>query len=359
MGHAACLIVASYLANVILVRAQLLVPHCRLDEISGVVRAPLEHHNAGSLSEVGQVLHQEPGVQAFPFLSGEECESLVLAAEAFAADHGWHSDRHKKYATTDLDVRTVPELWKLVQPHLQEIQGRARRSMTLVQPQAPSDQDLVFHDIFLVRYALDGQRSLDSHEDGSLVTFQVALSAEGSDFEGGGTFFEDLGCRFQPSLGHAVVFPGGLRHRGLAITRGRRHVLVGFSRRPAAGEDEHPRLPLGPPLRVVHAPCVGPAEEGWPLAAAVEWRGCPEERPTVRAHARAAAADGAARWFWLERGNTSCRDERRALQRRELRLRFGFAVSGGGFFLALPPGHEYSAYALRPCRAPDPFTALL
>jgi hypothetical protein len=89
------------------------------------------------------------------------------------------------------------------------------------------------HDAFIVRYDADGDGSisLPEHSDTSAVSFTVALNSNGTDFEGGGTWFEALGEKgmvVDADEGHAVAFAGPLRHAGYPVTRGCRIILVLF-----------------------------------------------------------------------------------------------------------------------------------
>merc|ERR1712238_167128 len=73
------------------------------------------------------------------------------------------------------------------------------------------------------------RQKLDMHTDKSEWTFLIALSNGcGVDYEGGGTYFDCLDATIHIQRGHALVFPGKLRHRGVAITTGLRFLLVGF-----------------------------------------------------------------------------------------------------------------------------------
>jgi hypothetical protein len=89
------------------------------------------------------------------------------------------------------------------------------------------------HDAFIVRYDADGDGSisLPEHSDTSAVSFTVALNSNGTDFEGGGTWFEALGEKgmvVDADEGHAVAFAGPLRHAGYPVTKGCRVILVLF-----------------------------------------------------------------------------------------------------------------------------------
>lgn len=73
------------------------------------------------------------------------------------------------------------------------------------------------------------RQKLDMHTDKSEWTFLIALSNGcGMDYEGGGTYFEALDATVHLSRGHALIFPGRLRHCGQRITTGLRFLLVGF-----------------------------------------------------------------------------------------------------------------------------------
>jgi len=73
------------------------------------------------------------------------------------------------------------------------------------------------------------RQKLDMHTDKSEWTFLIALSDGcGLDYEGGGTYFEALDATVHVQRGHALIFPGKLRHCGQRITNGLRFLLVGF-----------------------------------------------------------------------------------------------------------------------------------
>jgi hypothetical protein len=73
------------------------------------------------------------------------------------------------------------------------------------------------------------RQKLDMHTDKSEWTFLIALSNGcGIDYEGGGTYFECLDATVHIQRGHALIFPGKLRHCGQKIASGLRFLLVGF-----------------------------------------------------------------------------------------------------------------------------------
>ena len=73
------------------------------------------------------------------------------------------------------------------------------------------------------------RQKLDMHTDKSEWTFLISLSdGSGLDYDGGGTYFECMDATVHVQRGHALIFPGKLRHCGQRITRGLRFLLVGF-----------------------------------------------------------------------------------------------------------------------------------
>ena len=82
-------------------------------------------------------------------------------------------------------------------------------------------------DAFVVKYAAGAQAGLPLHRDDSHFSITLALNGRG-DFEGGGTFFPELGRALRPERGHVVSFPGAVRHGGAATTRGVRYIIAAF-----------------------------------------------------------------------------------------------------------------------------------
>ena len=55
----------------------------------------------------------------------------------------------------------------------------------------------------------------------------MALS-DPADFEGGGTYFEEIDSTIVLQQGEMIVHLGALKHSGVSITSGIRHILVAF-----------------------------------------------------------------------------------------------------------------------------------
>ena len=81
---------------------------------------------------------------------------------------------------------------------------------------------------FVVKYDMEGQKSLRNHHDSSTYTINICLN---KDFEGGGCHFikDDLKI-INKDIGTMILHPGKLTHyhSGLPITSGKRFILVSF-----------------------------------------------------------------------------------------------------------------------------------
>eukprot|EP01065_Artemidia_motanka_P015844 TRINITY_DN19555_c0_g1_i2.p1 TRINITY_DN19555_c0_g1~~TRINITY_DN19555_c0_g1_i2.p1 ORF type:complete len:410 (+),score=157.36 TRINITY_DN19555_c0_g1_i2:44-1231(+) len=157
-------------------------------------------------------------------LSSADCDAVVSEAEGLRS---WDTGRHKDFATTDIPLRRLP-------------QSRRRFTALFAEEVAPvlggcygiPAAHLYLSDGFIVKYdatRAGQQRELKTHQDGSVISFNLLLSRP-DDFEGGGTKVECLGDTpaVVPCQGGAVVHLGVLKHSGVAITGGRRYLLVGF-----------------------------------------------------------------------------------------------------------------------------------
>ena len=212
-------------------------------------------------------------------LSVSECTSLIAAAEKHAKLRGgWSTQRHYAVPTTDLPLHDIPfEQQQQQQQQQQEaaaaagaeqedgvsssglvatttvanwfrevlLDGRLRTTLvkmfgeTLV---GPSGEDVLVHDAFLVKYHVpssDGDDDDDEkkvkelsraylplHYDESALSFTIALNG---DFQGGGTYFADLGRAVEPRVGHVLAFRGDrCFHGGAPITSGTRYIIAAF-----------------------------------------------------------------------------------------------------------------------------------
>jgi hypothetical protein len=152
------------------------------------------------------------------------CDTIISEVEAVADRQGcWGGDRHAFHATQDLEIGAIPALadwfteWteKTVFPCLREIYCLGPRKKILVD------------DAFIVKYSMEGQKSLTLHSDMSELSFVVPLNAS-TCYEGGGTYFRTLDQTIKPESGSALFFCGKWKHSGVQITSGTRYILAGF-----------------------------------------------------------------------------------------------------------------------------------
>ncbi|KAK7720551.1 hypothetical protein SLS63_009769 [Diaporthe eres] len=185
--------------------------------------------------------------------SAQDCE-LVLNSVADYVDRrgGLQTDRHEKFATTDVPVSELTQQFddasalekKTVGYVVQEwVLGRILTQMASATGFRP--QDLGLKDLFVVCYAgseestarkqvgvpvypiPSKQASLSLHSDGCLLSFSLLLNHHDA-FEGGGTFFRGSGKTFRVEQGGLLMHDAGLEHAGAKITSGQRIILVGF-----------------------------------------------------------------------------------------------------------------------------------
>ena len=156
-------------------------------------------------------------------LGAEDCTTLITQAEALSTKQGsWRStQRHFNYPTEDISLDRLPAAAGV----------RHKLSNTLFEPAAAEfcggECDVVVAEAFVVRYHESGQRMLEPHIDGHMLSFNVALSTEG--FTGGGTRFLRPNRTVRlTSVGDALVHPARVWHEGLPVTEGARYILVGF-----------------------------------------------------------------------------------------------------------------------------------
>ena len=170
-----------------------------------------------------------------PLLPKDECAAAIDIAERRAAElGGWLTARHAQAATTDMNIKDVPELLDWFNRRL------ADTLFPMLAARYPdkikSAADIRAHDAFIVKYDADAQRSLPTHVDESAFSFTIALN-DRADYEGGGTRFEEAwdenSGTWQPRVlnvdaGGVVAFPGKVRHGGFPISAGTRYIIPLF-----------------------------------------------------------------------------------------------------------------------------------
>lgn len=176
-------------------------------------------------------------------MSAQECDDIIAVTEHVC--RGQYAAY--TYAKQTLGCREFPDLAKACQPavHTMAYEIMQRKSKKLV---------LDDREPHIVKYDITKKerQKLDKHTDKSTWTFIISLSnSAGVDYEGGGTYFEGLDATIHLQRGHALIFPGELRHCGQRITSGLRFLLVGFL---VMGKDEKVETKILAPAVVEDTP---------------------------------------------------------------------------------------------------------
>jgi len=160
---------------------------------------------------------------SFPKIySPDMCRYIINECEKYAKlNGGWTTTRHHKYPTTDLPVDKIPSIFGIILETLKTITNKISISYGL-----HDDMVLDIKDLFVVKYSHDAQNQLEMHTDVSFISFNILLN-ESSEFEGGGTYFDD-GLTSRLEQGDILIHSSRIKHSGLPITAGCRYLLVGF-----------------------------------------------------------------------------------------------------------------------------------
>lgn len=153
----------------------------------------------------------------------DTCRWIISECEKYALQNGgWTTRRHVSYPTTDLPVELIGSVFGFILETFKTITSKIMKSYCLDENTIKLD----YTDVFIVKYEYSAQEYLEMHCDGSFISFQILLSNI-TDFEGGGTYFDD-GLIMKPDQGGLVIHSSHIKHSGLPITSGIRYVLVGF-----------------------------------------------------------------------------------------------------------------------------------
>ena len=155
-------------------------------------------------------------------LTPRECDGLVALTEREC--RGQYAAY--TYAKQTLGCRDYPQLATACYPAVHRVTHAIQTSLSpkLALKLDEREPHVVKYDI-----SKKERQKLDMHTDKSEWTFLISLSDGcGLDYEGGGTYFEALEATIHVQRGHALVFPGKLRHCGQRISKGVRFLLVGF-----------------------------------------------------------------------------------------------------------------------------------
>jgi hypothetical protein len=184
-------------------------------------------------------------------MTTDEAQRCCSISQIYAQQTGrWDTPdgkRHQSYPTCDFPVDECDAL----EEYLEEIGFDARLWSSLSELYGIDPSDMEYLDLFVAHYQAkeDGDNStrrsmdrLESHRDGSLLSFSLLLNSP-DDFKGGGTFYDALrdvvptdetpvlhsgGVIRLTKAGDACLHCGKLLHGADTVTSGSRTVLVGF-----------------------------------------------------------------------------------------------------------------------------------
>jgi len=157
-------------------------------------------------------------------LTEEECAfylaSFIRDVEKFG---GFELDRHKNYPTTD--KRVEPD-WETFEKLKDLVNGKIVHIFAKMFD-IPDPLTITVEELFFVKYeyAENTQKHLDIHQDGSEMSFVIALN---DNYTHGGTHFIMTDEHAKLKTGECVFFSGKQYHEGMPISSGVRYILTGF-----------------------------------------------------------------------------------------------------------------------------------
>ena len=163
-----------------------------------------------------------------------QCRNAIDSSEQH---NKWTTGRHHLFPTTDIRISDLPGKMSLDALNLATEAILPAMALAFDTPV----EKLHFKDMFLAKYEPSGQSGLGRHTDGSTFSFNMLLSDPLLDFEGGGTWIETVGL-VRPELSDVLLHRGCLLHEGCKVTKGSRHVIVGFVQ---SDEDADPVMRVG------------------------------------------------------------------------------------------------------------------
>jgi hypothetical protein len=155
------------------------------------------------------------------FLNTNTCEWIIEESENYANENGWTNSRHVNYPTTDIPTIKISSINSFIKFIERKIILKINKLYNF-----NLRYSVTRNDSFIVKYDSNYQKYLALHEDGSFMSYQILLN-NSTEFEGGGTFFDD-GLTFFPEQGDLIIHHSKFKHAGLDITKGNRYLLVGF-----------------------------------------------------------------------------------------------------------------------------------
>jgi len=186
--------------------------------------------------------HPLCSIRSYHIFSQKDCNNIIEAGEEAAQKQGgWTTDRHDEAPTTDIPFDIIGGSYKLI---FQKWKNRLiRKILTPILFRDYHAKFISFEDFFLVRYTTESQPGLKIHRDGTVISCVIQLN---NDFEGGGTYIENLGHPLRHNTGDICIHSGWFRHGAYPIQSGIRYVLIGFCNIEAKWYTHHKLQPSAP-----------------------------------------------------------------------------------------------------------------
>tara|TARA_B110001452_G_scaffold260151_1_gene257348 strand:+ start:206 stop:1279 length:1074 start_codon:yes stop_codon:yes gene_type:complete len=198
----------------------------------------------------GAALDMTEEVMVTPLATAEECEWVIATAEAHNAAQGGWGNPPPRYAPAGTSGDAVRAPHMLVADSADLLAWFNVKCRDAVWPTlarqfgAATAEEMWLYDAFLLRFdGAPGRSGLGIHvdDDGLGLSINLLLSDPAAgDFEGGGTWFEELdtpegraASTVTPRRGEMVSHHGGMRHASVPTTAGLRYILVAFFRAPS------------------------------------------------------------------------------------------------------------------------------
>jgi len=155
------------------------------------------------------------------FFSHDVCKWILFEVNLFVNKNGWNFCRHNNYSTVDIPLQVLNNVSKYCLYAFTNLFKKIFKSYCISENYIADIKDM-----FIVKYEIQTQTSLNSHKDGTNLSFNIMLS-DINDYEGGGTYFDD-GLTYYLNPGDVLVHSGFINHGSHDITKGERYVLVVF-----------------------------------------------------------------------------------------------------------------------------------
>ncbi len=171
-----------------------------------------------------------PEIICIKFMTPQMCADLIGMAEETARKNGGFKPlEYDKFPAQELRIKAIDQgLWNAIEKNLKEY------IFPVIESYWAPTQMYGVRDLFVIRYSPDTQKSLNCHNDASMVSGTVKLN---NDYTGAELYFRRHNIKnTDMEVGELMLWPGQVTHghESLPITSGTKYSLVLWTQR-------HPR----------------------------------------------------------------------------------------------------------------------